>query len=186
MYGTIAEKELASKPEKAIKLIQKINSYSTRSIESMNDIVWSIKPENETLEKLIKRIRFYLSEIGESGDWQTTIKHDEKILECTLDPHNLRNLFLITKEGINNALKHSNGSRIDVRFLSDRKNKLITVEVEDNGIGMDLEKNDIKESNGLTNMQQRAEELNGKLEFISLNGDGCKIKLVFHEEFKKM
>ena len=185
MYGTVAEKELISKPEKAKNLIQRINSYAIMSIESMNDIVWSIKSENETLEGLVKRIRFYLSEIEQTGNWQTSIKYNKSILNCILDAVNMRNLFLIVKESINNSIKHSNGNSIDVRFFAEATNeKAMVVEVEDNGFGFDIETLDLVSSNGIVNMQKRAEDLNGTLEFITLKNKGFKIKLIFKKQCK--
>lgn len=186
MYGIIAENEITSNPLKAQKLIQKINTHSITSIESMNDIVWSLKPGNETLEKLINRIRYYLSEIEETGHWKTSIKHDNSVINCSLISSNMRNLFLVIKESINNAIKHSNGSKIDVRILLENNNKLIRVEIEDNGEGLDLEKTDFNDSNGLINMHQRAAELKGTLEFVSKEDKGLKVVLVFNRECRRI
>lgn len=183
LYGTIAERELVSKPEKVKKLVQKINSYALSSIASINDIVWSIKPGNETLGELIKRVRFYLSEIDETENWQTSVEHDDRISNFSLSSDQKRNLFLIIKESINNALKHSEGSTINVHFLYNHKNQIITIEIEDNGIGIH---NDVEEGNGIANMYNRAGELNGSLKLLSEENKGLKVIVTFNKDRKKI
>lgn len=82
-----------------------------------------------------------------------------------------RNLFIIVREGISNAHKHSNATKMTITF-SKFKNKL-NLEIADNGEGM----NDVNPSGGLgfKNIKVRVNELNGKVRFKSIKNQGTHI-----------
>ena len=85
-----------------------------------------------------------------------------------------RNLFLVIKEAINNSVKYSGASTLQVRIsLSD---DLLSVTVEDDGTGFDLE-GCLNKGNGLTNMRKRIESLSGSFRVESGIGLGTKIML---------
>ena len=46
-------------------------------------------------------------------------------------------LYHIAREAVNNAVKHSNGDRIDIALIRDKSDGLIHLTVTDNGTGID-------------------------------------------------
>jgi len=77
-------------------------------------------------------------------------------------------VFLIFKESVNNAVRHSHCTRSEVEFIIEDGQLRLTV--RDNGRGFNLaEAND---GNGLFSMRQRAAEIGGTLEVRSNNGSG--------------
>ena len=50
------------------------------------------------------------------------------------------------------------------------------MKIEDNGAGFNI--NELKHRGGLTNMQHRAEEMNGKLKIESVVGQGTVVEVV--------
>jgi signal transduction histidine kinase len=84
-----------------------------------------------------------------------------------------KNIYLFSKEAINNAVKYSNGSNIFFSIL--KSNNKVALEIKDDGIGFDT--NSIVKGNGLLNMQTRATELNAILAILSKPGKGTCIKL---------
>ncbi len=82
-------------------------------------------------------------------------------------------LVFCLQEGISNALRHGKADKITLDFESvDDK---LQVSLQDNGLG----EADIVFGNGLTGMQERLTEFNGKVEFSSTNGGG---KLIIEVE----
>lgn len=86
-------------------------------------------------------------------------------------------LYRIMQEAINNILKHSNSTKVYIKFEGDEK-KLI-IKIADNGIGFNfnhqlLYKSEGK-SYGLINMFERCELLNGTLKINSSPGSGTEI-----------
>ena len=85
----------------------------------------------------------------------------------------LRQVYLIFKEAINNAARHSGASQVDV--LLDRADNRLTLRVTDDGRGFDASAEN--GGNGLTNMRKRAATLGGRLEFSSACGQGATVAL---------
>jgi signal transduction histidine kinase len=88
-------------------------------------------------------------------------------------------IFRIIQEIINNALKHAHATSISVAFSSDEK--YLTVIVQDNGIGFDVEehKNDkrLGKGLGLFNIENRARLVSADVEFHSAPQQGTRIVL---------
>ena len=83
-------------------------------------------------------------------------------------------LYRIIQESINNAIKHSKASTLDINVVSDDDG--ITATVEDNGIGFDTNDKKHRSGVGLNNIQSRLEYINGTMEINSEPGRGtCMI-----------
>ena len=93
-------------------------------------------------------------------------------------------IFRIIQELINNALKHSHASQINVNFFGEEKN--LTIIVEDNGIGFNVEehKNDKRSGKGLGlyNIENRTRLVNADVEFNSATNRGSRIVLTIPYE----
>ncbi|TVQ68881.1 MAG: hypothetical protein EA363_10405 [Balneolaceae bacterium] len=85
-----------------------------------------------------------------------------------------QNLWLIFKEMITNAVRHSNASKISVS-LKHRSGKLHVV-VDDNGAGMDPAAPTA--GNGLKNIRRRAEMIGGKVSLDTAPGKGTRWELI--------
>jgi two-component system sensor histidine kinase UhpB len=89
-----------------------------------------------------------------------------------LSPTKGRNIYLIFKEAINNAVKHSGCTTINITLLSN--NKHLNFSVRDNGKGF---YNHSDGGKGLPNMKERVEECKGTIEIKSEPGLGTHILL---------
>lgn len=91
--------------------------------------------------------------------------------------------FRIVQELLNNAIKHSQASAIEVSVFGKER---LTIKVEDDGIGFDhgLRDSVVQSSKGLGlyNMDNRARLLNGNLEFDTQPKKGSKITLTIPYE----
>ena len=87
-----------------------------------------------------------------------------------------KHLFLCVKESINNALKHSKATAIEISFRLTNQNYM-SIHIIDNGIGFDADKSEnLKQGNGLINIKQRMKEIGGNVD-ISSNSNGTQITL---------
>ena len=143
-----------------------IQTKSGAMINVMNDVIWSIDSRNDKLESLIDRIKSTAMDLASSKeikvDFQIKMFNPQKILKVNLR----QNVFLIVKEGINNAVKYSDADLITIK-ISESNDKL-NISIVDNGSGLP-DKIESKGS-GLKNMKHRAELINGKIDFINNNG----------------
>jgi signal transduction histidine kinase len=86
------------------------------------------------------------------------------------------NIFLVVKEALTNVLKHSGAREVHVQVRATAN----TMEfiVQDDGAGFSgVKNNEAAKRNGLTNMQRRAETMNGKLNLESM-ATGTTVSLV--------
>jgi len=84
-------------------------------------------------------------------------------------------LYRIIQELINNALKHAKATEILVQFIHD--NGKIDITVEDDGIGFDMQKSNTKNGMGLTNLENRVNYLNGKIDIRSVINEGTSVNI---------
>jgi len=143
-------------------------------MESMSDIVWSIKPENDTLEDTIVHMREFASELCEPLGIALEFQFPQ-IEKMTLSPDARRNIFLIFKEAVNNAAKYSSCKNIITSFKISEDDLIMMI--KDDGAGFDTAL--IKNGNGLRNMQTRAAHLQAQLSINTAINSGTTITLCY-------
>lgn len=142
--------------------IKTISTSAHRLVQTMSEIIWALNPQNDTLENLLAYIREQSQQYLEPFDIQFDINFPDEVPRIILTNEERRNLYLVTKELLNNAMKHSEASVISLCF-GIRKNQLCFT-VSDNGIGLQPKK--IKEgSNGIRNLKKRMKDIKGSIEW---------------------
>jgi signal transduction histidine kinase len=142
-------------------------------MEAMDDIVWAIKPSNDSMHKVVARMREFATNVFEAKEIDLGFTAADEVNEVKIDMEARRDFFLIFKEAVNNAAKYSKCSRAEVNIYVDKKQ--LVLQVIDNGTGFDVKKAD--GGNGLGNMQKRADALQGKLQILSEMKKGTKVQL---------
>ena len=115
--------------------LSQIKNAASDTMESMSDIVWAINPENDKLESIISRMKEFAAEICEAKQVDLDFVLHEQEEKVSFDAGKRKNIFLIFKEAVNNAIKYSECSKLHVGFNKEG-NKLI-MEIKDNGKGFD-------------------------------------------------
>lgn len=153
--------------------LNKISDNSQRMMEAMDDIVWSIKPSNDNMQKIVARMREFATNVCEAKDIELSFKTSEIVNEVKLNMEARRDFFLIFKEAINNAAKYSKCSSITIELSVNGKK--LNLAIIDNGVGFDTATTD--NGNGLGNMKKRSDALNGVLIINSGINEGTNIQL---------
>jgi len=176
MISKMAMKNKPPTEEENQFIFNKISESSHKTMESMNDIVWIVNPENDSVELLLTRMRMHYSEIMELKGIEYSFNVTGKIGDVNLYMEQRRNFYLIFKEAVNNLAKYSKCSASSVTISI--KGKEIEMNIADNGIGFNTADASTA-GNGLKNMKDRAKLLNGKLSIESKEGQGTSIALIF-------
>lgn len=139
-------------PGKAEPILAEMNEDLKKIGESLDDIVWNINTPNTNWKDLLARMRRYAAQTLENSNIEYQLNFDEPQQELPLSLEGRRDLFLIYKETVNNAAKHSGASLviISIKFTASQ----IILEISDNGRGFDTASESAR--NGLKNMKQRA------------------------------
>lgn len=172
----IIQTKLENDTKTAKEYVERISSYSQDMMDSMQDIVWSINPANDSMNKVMVKMREFASHVLEPKNIQFKFTVEGDPDKFILKMENRRDFFLIFKEAINNAAKYSEADCIDVNLTL--KQQHITLLIKDNGKGFDMAT--VKRGNGLSNMTRRAESIRAELKVHSSPLAGTQIELVVH------
>jgi nitrate/nitrite-specific signal transduction histidine kinase len=173
ILSTMAKMKVHKDTDKTEEYLEKIGDNSSRMMEAMDDIVWSINPMNDNMQKITARMREFATGVLEAKNMDFTFRVDQQVQELKLDMEGRRDLFLLFKEAVNNLAKYSQCSKAAID-ISVHKNKLLMT-ISDNGIGFDVNNSD--GGNGLINMQKRAQSMKGRLSIESKKQVGTEVKL---------
>lgn len=173
ILSNISQKAFAKDPEQAKQMLQQISLQTKTIQQNMSDIVWALRPENESIENLEVRMREFVVQTLEANNIKTQFNFDDELLSKVL-PHEVRkDLLLIYKEAINNIVKHANATQVEITFRRElSKARLI---IQDNGIGIKTVGNNAS-GTGTKTMEQRAAAINGTL-FIEKKEGGTRVML---------
>ncbi len=165
--------ENATGAEQVSSHLKKIQENSGNMLESMSDIVWAITPSNDTLEKVIYRMKEFAADILEPLNIRYDFVENGDFGNIKLDLNKRKDFYLLFKEAINNAAKYSHCNQISIGLSGSES--MIEMIIHDNGDGFDVMKARI--GNGLANMNDRARQLQGHLEIESNPGRGTTVSL---------
>ncbi len=155
-------------------MLETISAKAAEVLDAVQDIVWTVNPQNDTLAVLINRIRFNASESLERLGIELYFEVKNDFSDSKIDLIAKRNLILLVKEIINNIAKHAEANMVWITIEQNQKN--ISLTVKDNGIGFNVEVKN--QGNGLKNMQKRAQEMQSKISLTSSVGAGTQINLL--------
>ena len=174
ILSSMAKTKMSTDAVKTTEYLSKISDNSQRMMEAMDDIVWSIKPSNDSMQRVTARMREFATNVLEAKDMELHFSVAEDVHEVKLNMEARRDFFLVFKEAVNNAAKYSKAERVDVCIELQKRMLMLTV--RDNGHGFDVAKAD--GGNGLGNMQKRAESMNGRVRISSTPGEGTKVMVM--------
>lgn len=154
-------------------ILDKVSTNAKETMDRMSDIVWMIKPGETEAGSLQQRMERFAYEICSSRNIELQIQVAE-IEKLKLSMEQRKNIYLIFKEAVNNAVKYSGTEKIEATAFV--QNRQLTLTVKDFGKGLD--RGVIKKGNGLDNMQHRAKELGGELIIGSSVNEYTTVKLL--------
>ncbi len=173
ILSAMAKTKMQSDVVKTTEYLGKISDNSQRMMEAMDDIVWSIKPSNDNMQKVAARMREFATSVLEAKDIELDFSVDEDVYDLKLNMEARRDFFLVFKEAVNNAAKYSRAEKVWIRITVE--NRKLNMLIKDNGVGFDVANAD--NGNGLGNMRKRADGLNGTINLRSKQGEGTEVNV---------
>jgi ligand-binding sensor domain-containing protein len=175
VLSEVARLRAAARDDMLAQPLSRIGEVACEVGDSMSDIVWSINPKHDRLADLVYRVRSFADEtLNGSGIRFEMIADGSGAI--SLDARQRRDVFLVLKEGIHNALRHSGCSVVTVSIGIEHHR--LSVRVTDNGTGFDVEAAGDGGGTGLQSIRRRAGRLKAGLAITSENGRGSSIHLL--------
>lgn len=148
-----------------------ISSVALSTVKDMKDIVWLIKPGNDSLDDLLLRMKDTAAMVLDGCRYTLNFPYIPLRRKVNLEWR--QNLYLIYKETLTNIIRHARATVVDiqVRLEGDR----LILHVKDDGDGFDPMS--VKGGNGLRNIRDRAGMLKADLSIRSGPGRGTAVDL---------
>ncbi|MCC6460325.1 MAG: hypothetical protein IT260_07625 [Saprospiraceae bacterium] len=172
-FSDFAQTQIGTSKPETLPVLQRISQSATSLSESMQDIIWAMKTRHEHLEDMASRMTEFGLRLLEARGIQFKSSIDEHFPVRKLLPEQRRNVYLIFKEALNNAVKYARCSKVELVFRMEKNGLLMAV--VDNGQGFDPLAQTT--GNGLHNMLQRAKDIGGDLLIESAPGKGSTVQL---------
>ena len=157
MLGELAETRL-SEPDGAQPQIHRITTTARQVVREMDEIVWAVNPKNDTLDNFAGYLCQFATEHFSDTGVECRLEIPPQLPARSLRAEIRHNLFLATREALNNVLKHAQATEVTLRL--ECGGSQLSIRIEDNGRGSSLAPR--KNGNGLANMESRLAQIGGK------------------------
>jgi signal transduction histidine kinase len=168
--------DIGSRMANFLRQIEHENEISSTSrnklsviIDDIRKISHQLSPNKGNLLSFKERI----ANVIEETFFETNITYDFQFLgnQNFLNEKEELNVYRILQETLHNILKHAKASFVEIQFVN--FDNEITITIEDNGVGFDLNKR--KLGLGIENIKKRVDYLKGTIEISSIKDKGTFI-----------
>ncbi|MEJ7646201.1 MAG: ATP-binding protein [Chryseolinea sp.] len=158
--------------------LQEIDQLIKLVIKEVRKVTFNLKPTVLGDYGLLPALNVFVKEMSKLIDVKLVLIADDEIDRLPQKVEN--NIFRIIQEAINNAIKYSSATFVEVK-VSQADNEIVFI-VRDEGKGFDTriveERSvNIESGRGLFNMYERTEYINGSLDINSSLGKGTRVTL---------
>jgi signal transduction histidine kinase len=166
-------------PEKMQRIFE-----ATREItRSLDEIVWAVNPQNDTLESFAEYLTSQAQRFLQATNLRCRLDIPNQLPGLLLTSQVRHHLFLCCREAINNVIKHAHASEVSVQL--NYTEPVLSIVIADDGIGFDVAKQaggrTSTSGNGLRNLRQRMDALGGTCETgPGVQGRGTTVKFQVH------
>ncbi|TMK69416.1 MAG: GAF domain-containing sensor histidine kinase [Actinobacteria bacterium] len=153
--------------------IAKLQAIARQALDELRSLIFELRPPDLVQDGLCGALRKHVDVLRRVQSADVVMEGD---LELTPDPRRDAEVFRIAQEAMQNALRHSEASRVVVRLSGE--NGQLALDVVDDGIGFDPQSVELRARRlGLTSMEERAQRIGGRLEIRSSRGEGTTVHL---------
>jgi len=158
----------------------KIEDMARRTTKEIRHMLFTLRPLVLESQGLVAALESMAEKVRETYSQNVNIQADLRVVDL-LEMTKQAVVFYIAEEAVTNARKHAQAPNIWVR-LKLLKDELCLLEIEDDGIGFDVNAVDStyheRGSLGMVNLRERSELVNGVLHIESMPGKGTQIQVV--------
>lgn len=158
-----------------LNALSKTISHTARdTIQTMDEIVWTVNPKNDTLKEMADYLVFFTEDFLRPSGIACKLDVPLNLPDIQVTAEVRHNVFMVIKEALNNAVKHAAASQVQFGFSYDANR--LKAEVSDNGKGF-CQDATVKASDGLENMRRRMLAIGGELNIKSASCQGTAVQL---------
>ncbi len=159
-------------PANATDNLSAIANASRAVSGTLDQIVWTVNPRNDTLERLIGYAGEFAGEYLGNVGINLRLELPREIPARSVSSDARHQVLLVVKEALNNVAKYAGARQVTMHVAFD--NGTTQIRIADDGIGFDPGAVS-GTANGLRNMRQRAASLGGAADIESQPGGGTTV-----------
>lgn len=152
-----------------------LGDVSRSLVSSLDEIVWAINPDYDTVDDLGSYLWLQAQRLLNPAGIECSPLRPVEIPSGHLGSRSRHSLLLAFKEALNNVIKHSGASRVDLSIRVEQEN--VVVSIADNGEGIHANETRLPGSQGITGMHERMRELDGECEILPSPDGGTVVRL---------
>jgi hypothetical protein len=150
--------------QRSKEYIDQISDKSKRMIDAMSDMLWTLNPENDTMEKTVLRMKECAEGLQNTHNTNIQMEIDAKVKSLKLDMKTRHEFFFIFKEALLNIAKQANGTPTLINI--DFTNSKLLMKIQNQEVNFN---SPVFTTPGKKEMRQRAQFINGELDIQSDN-----------------
>jgi signal transduction histidine kinase/ligand-binding sensor domain-containing protein len=160
--------------EESKETAEEVAVEANELVGRMREIIWSMNSKNDTIENLISYLHEYCNKYLIKNKMELVFNLQGDVPQQDILGDKRENIFLVVKETLHNAVKYAETKKITITINLNPDTFNITI--FDHGKGFDM--NNIKRfGNGLENMKQRIQKVNGTCNIESAPGKGTLTRI---------
>ncbi|MBP6180331.1 ATP-binding protein [Flavobacterium sp.] len=162
--------------EKAAQKIEYLKKLSLDIIKGVRTATFNLMPPELSDHGIVSSIAKLTQELSKLTG-KNILFYNKTHFDKRLDSLIEINIYRLTQEAINNALKYAESSHIIVQMS--HSNSILSITIDDNGKGFDIntveKKRNSESGMGLLFMKERVQYINGRVFINSIPGEGTRI-----------
>lgn len=174
-------KRISPEQENLAERLTKTIELTDRTIESIRKIATQLRPGILDDLGLEEAIRWQINEIQKKSDIVFSVEGNLKGGNFSSEVSIA--VFRILQESLTNVVRHAQAKKVSVKMHCGKEH--LSVEVTDDGVGMDYKEAIRKKSIGIMGMQERATAIGGSIDIHSSEGTGTILKVLIPLHHKK-
>ena len=164
------------KSQKDNSRLNELSGLTSDTLQEVRNISYNLHPYQLEQLGLTKAIESILKSVSDAG--KINFRADIDKIDSVFHQQSEINIYRVIQECMNNILKHSSASEVDISIK--KKDNILSIHVFDNGKGFISEDHqNIKEGRGigLMGISERVKLLDGKFDIESSYGKGTRIQI---------
>jgi signal transduction histidine kinase len=154
--------------------LERVRELAGEALEELRSLILGLRPPDLERDGLAGTLRKEVEMVARTHGTDVEL-HVDPAFGSDGDERE-PSLLRIAHEALHNAVRHANASHVTVRLGGE--NGRLVIEVSDDGVGFDPQAPAVRSRHlGLTSMEERARELNGRLRIRSAPGHGTTVRV---------
>jgi signal transduction histidine kinase len=175
LLGELVEADKASPTDVEVHARQ-ISQTARETTRTLDEIVWTVNPSNDTLEGLANYVCKYAQDYLGVAGIRYRLEVPPELPAAEIQPEVRHNVFLAAKEAVTNIVRHAQARSGWIRLRLEPGR--FVFEIADDGRGLaGMDEKRAATRNGLRNMRKRMEDIGGEFAMMAAPEGGLLIRL---------